>query len=248
MLQGLYAAASGMEAQQTQLDAISNDLSNLNTSGYQSTEVGFENLLSSSGGVSSGSHVATGAGSEASIVGRDTSEGGLQKTGRSLDVAISGEGYMEVRRSDGSIGLTRNGALQVDSKGQLTDQSGDPLVPSISLPKDANVNDLKISSDGTVSSGGRTLGQIKLVTVAAPNQLLSDGDSQFSPTTASGAVHAASGATLTQGALEDSNVDEAQAMTAMESSQNAYDMDSQALQYQSQMLQIANQLRSGSGG
>lgn len=246
MLQGLYAAASGMEAQQTQLDAVSNDLANLNTSGYQSAEVGFENLLSSSGGVSSGSHVATGAGSEASIVGRDTSEGGLEKTGRSLDVAISGEGYIEVRRPDGSIGLTRNGSLQVNAEGQLTDQTGDRLQPPITLPKDADVNKVKISSDGTVSAGGRTVGQITLVTVAAPNQLLSDGGSQFSPTTASGAVHAASGATLTQGALEDSNVDEAQAMTTMESAQNAYDMDSQALQYQSQMLEIANQLRSGS--
>jgi flagellar basal-body rod protein FlgG len=246
MLQGLYAAASGMEAQQTQLSAVSNDLANLNTSGYQSADVGFENLLYSSGGVSSGSHVATGAGSEASIVGRDTSEGGLEKTGRSLDVAISGEGYIEVRRGDGSVGLTRNGSLQVNAEGQLTDQTGDRLQPPITLPKDADVNNVKIASDGTVSAGGRTVGQIKLVTVAAPNQLLSDGGSQFSPTTASGAVHAASGATLTQGALEDSNVDEAQAMTAMESSQNAYDMDSQALQYQSQMLEIANQLRSGS--
>ena len=170
----------------------------------------------------------------------------MEKTGRSLDVAISGEGYIEVRRGDGSVGLTRNGSLQVNAEGQLTDQTGDRLQPPITLPKDADVNNVKIASNGTVSAGGRTVGQIKLVTVAAPNQLLSDGGSQFSPTTASGAVHAASGATLTQGALEDSNVDEAQAMTAMESSQNAYDMDSQALQYQSQMLEIANQLRSGS--
>jgi flagellar basal-body rod protein FlgG len=235
-----------MEAQQTQLDAISNDLANLDTPGYQSSEVGFQDLLYSSGGVSSGSRVATGAGAEAAIVGRSSSEGGLEQTGRSLDVAIQGAGYLEVRRPNGSVGLTRNGSLQVDANGQITDQVGDKLVPPITLPTDTDVNKLKISADGQVSAAGRSLGRLKVVTVPAPDQLLPEGNSTFSTTAASGAVRAAKGSTLTQGALEDSNVDMAQAMSDMESAQDNYDMSSQAVQYQSQMLQIANQLRSGS--
>jgi flagellar basal-body rod protein FlgG len=196
--------------------------------------------------VSSGSRVATGAGTAATFIGRDASEGALQQTGRPLDVAIEGNGFIQVRRPDGTTGLTRNGALQVDGSGRLTDSTGDPLVPPITLPKGTNASDLKIAADGTVSDGSRTLGQIKLVTVPAPNGLLAAGNSTFSVTAASGAMRPASGATLSQGALEASNVDMAQAMGAMMNAQQSYDMDSQAVQYQSQMLQIANQLRSGS--
>ena len=246
MLQGLYAAASGMEAQQNQLDAVSNDLANLDTPGYQSEQIGFSDLLYSSGGVSSGSQVATGAGTESSVIGRSEVQGPLQSTGRSLDVAIEGPGYLQVRRPDGTIGLTRNGDLQVDGQGRLTDQSGDPLVPPITLPKGADVSNLKIAADGTVTSGQTTLGKIGLVTVPAPSQLLPDGDSTFSATAASGAIRPDSASTLHQGALEGSNVDMADAMTTMMNAQEDYDMDSQAVQYQSQMLQIADQLRSGS--
>lgn len=246
MLQGLYSAASGMEAQQTQLDAVSNDLANLDTPGYESTDVGFQDLLYSSGGVSSGSRVATGAGTAASFMGRDSAEGALQQTGRSLDVAVEGDGFIQVRRPNGSIGLTRNGSLQVDGQSRLIDSTGAPLVPPITLPKGANASDVKIAADGTVSDGSRRLGQIKLVTVPAPNGLLADGDSTFSVTAASGATRPAGSATLTQGALESSNVNMAQAMTDMMNAQKSYAMDSQAVAYQSQMLQIANQLRSGS--
>ena len=123
MLQGLYAASSGMEAQQNQFDAISNDLANINTPGYQSTEVGFEDLLYSNGGVSTGT-----CGHRTRRPRRSSAapeEGALQNTGRPLDVAIEGEGYIQVRRPDGSIGLTRNGALQLDSNGQLINEQGD---------------------------------------------------------------------------------------------------------------------------
>lgn len=246
MLQGLYAAASGMEAQQTQLNAISNDLANADTPGYESVDVGFQDLLYSSGGVSSGSPVATGAGASASIVGRDTTEGALNQTGRPLDIGIEGNGYLQVRLPSGQTGLTRDGALQLDDKGQLTDSSGDPLVPTVTVPSGTDVANVKITTNGTVTLGGKPLGQIKLVTVPAPGQLLADGNGTFSVTAASGATKPATGATLHQGVLEQSNVDMAQAMAGMMNAQESYDMDSQAVQYQSQMLQIANQLRSGS--
>lgn len=246
MLQGLYSAASGMEAQQTQLNAISNDLANADTPGYQSVNVGFEDLLYSSGGVSSGSTVATGAGAEASIVGRDTSQGALTNTGRPLDVGIDGDAYIQVRLPNGQTGLTRDGSLLTNDKGQITDANGDPLVPTITIPNSANDADVKISTDGTVSLGSQTLGKISLVSVPAPGQLLPDGDSTFSVTAASGAAKPATGATVHQGYLEQSNVSMSQAMAGMMNAQEGYDMDSQAVQYQSQMLQIANQLRSGS--
>ena len=244
MLQGLYAAASGMEAQQNQFNAIANDMANLNTTGYQSTEVGFQDLLYSGGGNSSGSpSIATGAGSSSSIVGRSDAQGAIQNTGRSLDVAIQGPGYLQVRRDDGSVGLTRNGALQVNAQGKITDSTGNPLVPPLTLPKGTDADNVKIETNGQVISGSKPIGKIDLVNVPAPNQLQPDGNSMFSVTSGSGAIRPATGSTLQQGALEGSNVDAAQDMTEMISAQRSYQMASQAIQYQDQMLQIANGIK-----
>lgn len=244
MLQGLYAAASGMEAQQNQFNAIANDMANVDTPGYQATEVGFQDLLYSGAGSASGSpNIATGAGSQSAIVGRSSAQGAIQNTGRSLDVAISGPGYLQVRRNDGTIGLTRNGSLQVDAQGQITNQDGNPLVPPLKLPKGTDASSIKIEPNGQVISGSRTIGKISLVNVPAPNQLQPDGDSMFSVTAGSGAARPAAGVTLQQGALESSNVDVSQDMTAMINAQRSYQMASQAIQYQDQMLQIANQIK-----
>ena len=243
MLQGLYAAASGMEAQQTEFDAISNDLANLNTPGYQATQVGFQDLLYSGAGSASGSVVATGTGSASSIVGRSQTEGALNPTGNPFDVAITGPGFLQVRRPDGTIGLTRNGSLQLGAQGQLTDQQGNPLVPAITLPKGLSADQLQIAPNGTVTAGGRTLGRIAVVDVPAPTQLQPDGGSLFSVTAGSGPTRPAAGSTLKQGVLEASNVDAAQAMSDMIDAQRSYEMSSQAIQYQDQMLQIADQLK-----
>lgn len=245
MLQGLYAAASGMEAQQNQFNALANDMANVDTPGYQSTEVGFQDLLYSTAGAgASGTDGATGAGAQSAIVGRSQEQGALQTTGRPLDVAISGPGFIQVRRDDGSIGLTRNGDLQQDAKGQLTNQDGNPLVPPITIPSGVDPTKVQITANGTVNANGRTLGKIELVDVPAPNQLQPDGDSMFSVTAASGATRPVSGSTLQQGALESSNVDINQAMTQMITAQRTYQMSSEAIHYQDQMLQIANQIKS----
>ena len=122
MLEGLYSAASGMEAQQAQFDAVSNDMANVDTPGYQSTIIGFHDLLYSNGNY--GSNVPTGAGAEAEQMGRDQTQGAIQQTGQPLDVAVEGQGFIEVRRPDGTIGLTRNGSLQLNNKRQLTTQTG----------------------------------------------------------------------------------------------------------------------------
>jgi flagellar basal-body rod protein FlgG len=243
MLQGLYAAASGMEAQQNQLDAVSNDLANIDTPGYQGEIVGFQDLLYSSGGGSTGTNVATGAGSASGVIGRSHLQGSVQQTGRPLDVAIQGNGYLEVRRPDGTIGLTRNGALETDARGRLTNQQGMLLQPPITIAPGTDPSAVTIAPNGNVVANGKTLGQLKLVTVPAPNGLVADGDSIFSATAASGAIRAANGATLHQGALEGSNVDMGHAMTQMMTAQRSYQMSSNAVQYQDQMLQIANQIK-----
>jgi flagellar basal-body rod protein FlgG len=240
MLQGLYAAASGMAAQQTQFDAVSNDLANLSTPGYQAGEVGFQSLLYSSAGSASGTTTATGAGASSSIVGRDQTEGPLQPTGRTLDVAIQGEGFLQVRRPDGTIGLTRNGALQLDSLGRITNQQGMPLQPPVTLPPGVTADQVKIFPNGAVHAGSRALGTISIVTVPAPGQLQPDGGSLSSATTASGGIRSATGSTLTQGALEGSNVDVSTAMSSMITAERTYQMASESVKYQDQMLQIAN--------
>ncbi len=241
MLEGLYSAASGMEAQQQQFDAISNDMANLDTPGYQSTVVGFHDLLYSNGAY--GSTVPTGAGAAASIVGRDQSQGAIQTTNRQLDVAVQGHGYLEVRRPDGSIGLTRNGRLELNAKRQLTNQEGMLVQPPITIPAGVSTDQVTIGSDGAVEAAGKRVGKISLVDVPAPAGLVADGDSVFSATTASGAIRTAKNATLQQGALEGSNVNLGDEMAKMMSAQQQYAMGSQAIQYQAQMLSIGNQIK-----
>jgi flagellar basal-body rod protein FlgG len=242
MLNGLYAAASGMEAQQMALDSVSNDLSNIDTPGYQAEVLGFHDLLYTSAGPQNATSYATGAGSEADLVGRDQAAGALQQTGRQLDVAVVGQGYLEVRRPDGTVGLTRNGALELDNKRQLTSSTGMLLTPPVTIPSGVSMDQVTIAPNGSVKVSGRVVGRIGVVTVPAPDRLLNAGDSTFSATAASGAIRPATGAALQQGALEASNVDMSTAMAAMINAQRSYQMDSRAISMQDQMLQIANQI------
>jgi flagellar basal-body rod protein FlgG len=241
MFEGLYAAASGMSAQQQQFDAISNDMANIDTPGYQSTILGFHDLLYSNGEY--GSNVATGAGTQAEQMGYDQTQGAIQQTGQPLDVAINGPGYLEVRRQDGTIGLTRNGALQLNDKRQLTTQTGMLVQPPITISAGVDPSQVSIASNGTVSVGKQTLGKLALADVPAPNGLVADGDSVFSATAASGAIRAAKGTSVQQGALEGSNVNLGDEMSKMMDAQQQYAMGSQAIQYQAQMLQIANEIK-----
>ncbi len=241
MLEGLYSAAAGMSAQQEQLNAISNDLANVSTSGYKSERVAFNDLLYNPVDLA-GTDTTAGAGANAKVIGRSEAQGTLQETGDPLDLAIEGPGYFQVTRADGKLALTRNGSFGIDASGSIVNSEGNRLSPPIKLPKGFSAEKLSIAPDGTVFAGLKKLGQIKLVTVTSPEHLLADGGSEFSPTAASGTPHAAAGK-IHQGALEGSNVNIASDMALMVSTQRNYQLTSTAIQTESQMMSIANQLR-----
>ena len=165
-------------------------------------------------------------------------------TGRSLDVALNGQGFLQVRLKDGTKALTRDGNLQVTADGRLALHTGQPIEPAIKVPQGANTDAISIRSDGTVSLDGKALGQIKIVDVPAPAALKGGPDNTYVPTTGSGAIRAAAKSTvLTQGTLEGSNVDTAQAMTDMIEAQRAFQLASKAITTQDQVLEIANQVK-----
>lgn len=241
MFEGLYSAASGMTAQQDRLDALANDVANVSTTGYKHTRVAFRDLLYNRAENGPTMH---GAGAGTAVDGRSMSQGALRETGRPLDVAIEGDGFIRIRRPDGSLALTRDGSLRADARGRLCTAHGDLLEPPLSLPPGASEDDVRIAADGTVSVADRALGRLQLFTVRAPRGLRADGQSRFVTTAASGAAQAAPGASLVQGALEASNVDLASAMVDMIDAQRSFQLASRAVQTQDQMLQIANGLRS----
>lgn len=238
MLEGLYTAAAGMAAQQQRMDALSNDVANVNTSGYKRVRVGFRDLVYQRTGPTG---VSTGSGAAAVQLGRGFEQGSFQQTGQPLDVAINGDAYFQVRDArTGQIALTRNGSFQADATGQLVTAEGDRLVPPIQLPRGVDPSTISIAQDGTVSSAGRALGQLQLVTVPAPTGLQANGNGYFTATAASGGIRRATGATVQQGVLEASNVDLADAMVDMMDAQRSYSMASKAIHMQDQMMEIAN--------
>jgi flagellar basal-body rod protein FlgG len=241
MLEGLYSAAAGMSAQQEQLNAISNDLANVSTSGYKAERVAFNDLLYNPIDMA-GTDTTAGSGANAKVIGRSEAQGTLQETGDPLDLAIEGPGYFQVTRANGKVALTRNGSFGIDASGSIVNSEGNRLSPPIKLPKGVSASGLSIAPDGTVFAGAKKLGQIKLVTVTSPEHLLADGGSEFSPTAASGTPRAATGK-IHQGALEGSNVNIASEMAQMVSTQRNYQLTSTAIQTESQMMSIANQLR-----
>lgn len=241
MLEGLYSAAAGMAAQQEQMNAISNDLANVSTSGYKAERVAFNDLLYNPVNIA-GTQTTAGSGASAKVIGRSETQGTLVETGDPLDLAIEGPGYFEVKRANGELALTRNGAFGVDASGTLVNSEGNRLQPPIKLPKGFAAERLSIAPDGTVFAGARKLGQLKLVTVTSPEHLRADGGSEFTPTAESGAPRTIKGR-IHQGALEGSNVNLADEMASMVSTERAYQLMGTAIQTESQMMSMANQLR-----
>jgi flagellar basal-body rod protein FlgG len=237
----MYTAAAGMAAQQARLDAVANDLSNINTTGYKHVRMAFRDLVYQEAGPGGAPGVRTGAGAAATVIGRSVRQGAFQETGEALDVGVDGPGYIQVRLRDGRTALTRDGNLQVAANGLLKVHTGELIEPPIRIPAGASLDRVTIAPDGRVELDSRAIGRIRLVDVPAPGALQGGPDNSFVPTAASGAIRAADAHTaLRQGVLEASNVDAAEALTGMIESQRAFELASKAISTQDQLLEIAN--------
>jgi flagellar basal-body rod protein FlgG len=241
MLQGLNTAAAGMAAQQQRLDAVANDLANANTFGYKSQRVGFRDLVYTQAGRSSVPGPRTGSGSAAVDLGRSSAQGAFERTDAPLDVAIQGDGYFRVKRPDGQTALTRDGSFHLDTNGRLVTSTGDIVQPAITIPSGTAMDAVKIDEHGTVRVGGTVAGTLDLVTVRSEDRLEAVGDNAFLPTAASGnPVRAPASTTVSQGAVEMSNVDISDAMVGMIESQRVYQLTSKAISTADRMWEIAN--------
>ena len=243
MLEGMYSAAAGMAAQQHRLDALSNDIANVDTTGYKRVRVAFRDLLYTPETLAT-QNVTEGAGAAATMIGRGYAQGAAQRTDVPTDVLIQGQGFLRMRRGDGTEMLTRDGNLRFDGQGRLGSHRGDLVQPEIKLPAGANEADVKIAEDGRVTVGTTEIGRLQLVTVPSPDKLQALGDNGFAATAESGPVRAAdAGTKLTQGALEMSNVDMGDAIAEMTEAQRAYEMASKAIQAQDRAAEIANGIK-----
>ncbi len=242
MLEGLYSAGAGMEAAQSQLDSVSNNIANEDTPGYQSEVLGFHDLLYTTDD-DDPSTAIVGAGSATDTLGFNQTQGSIQQTGNPLDVALNGPGYFQVRQPNGTTALTRNGTFELNSRGQITTSLGMELVPPITLPKGTQPSQVQIASNGTVTVAGQKVGQISMVQVTAPDKLLPQGNSVYATTAGSGPAQKAKGVSMQQGYLEQSNVDLDTEISNMETAEQAYDMGSRAVQMEAQLGQIAATLK-----
>ncbi len=260
MMRSLAIAKSGLEAQQTQLDAITHNLANVSTNGYKRSRAVFEDMLyqniRQAGGqdgaqtqLPTGLQLGTGVRAAAST--RNFSQGALQQTGNPLDLAINGAGFFQVQMPDGSTGYTRDGNFQVDAQGQLVTVSGYPLAPPVSLP--AGAQSVTIGRDGVVSAQMRgsaapqQVGQLQLANFANPAGLDPRGGNLFAETAASGSPQSANPGSnglgaLNQGSVEASNVNVVEELVSMIQAQRAYEINSKAIQTSDQMLGRLSQL------
>lgn len=261
MFHALYTAASGMTAQQINLDNIANNLANSSTSGFQARRVQFSDLLYQSDvmpgaaatqqtTVASGLQIGLGAKpGNTEIV---QTQGDLSSTGNPLDFAIQGSGFFQILLPNGQVGYTRTGAFQPDAQGNLVTANGDALQPAINIPSSAT--NITVGKDGTVSASlpGQTqaqqIGVIQLALFQNPGGLNSVGNNIYLPTTASGeAIVGTPGSsdglgTLQQGMLEQSNVNVVDQFVAMILAQRSYESNSRVIKAADEMLQQLNQL------
>jgi flagellar basal-body rod protein FlgG len=221
---------------------VPNDLANVDTTGYKSLRTGFRYLLYTQAGKAAGTGVDVGAGAAATQLGRSLQQGSLQDTGRMLDVAISGNGFFQVRLPNGSTALTRDGNFHLDRTGRLVNSSGARVLPAITVPAGTSEDQVSIASDGSVNVAGKQVGRIRLFDVRSPEGLTPSGSNLFTASAASGPVRAATGnnSNLQQGYLEGSNVDMADVMVGMMDAQRGFEMASKAIQMQDEMAGIAN--------
>lgn len=258
MNQSLWIAKTGLDAQQTKMSVISNNLANASTAGYKRSRAVFEDLLYQNqrqvGAQSSqdslyptGLMIGTGVRTVATE--KLFSQGSMSQTQNPLDVGIDGKGFLQILMPDGSMAYTRDGELQVDNQGQLVNASGYAVQPSITVPVDAQ--SITIASDGTVSVrlpnaiSTTQVGNVQLVDFINPAGLQPMGGNLYAESTASGTPQTGTPGlngmgTLVQGYIEGSNVNVVEELVSMIETQRAYEMNSKAISTSDQMLQFVN--------
>ncbi|MEM1261522.1 MAG: flagellar basal-body rod protein FlgG [Pseudomonadota bacterium] len=258
MNQGLWIAKTGLDAQQTRMSVVSNNLANVGTTGFKRSRAAFEDLvyqnIRQAGGQSSqdtilpsGLYLGTGV----RVVGTEKTfnQGNIVQTGNNLDMAILGRGFFQVDLPDGTAGYTRNGSFQLNATGELVTSGGYRLQPAITIPQ--GTQSLTIGTDGVISvtlagqSQPTQVGNLQLVDFVNPGGLQPRGENLFVETTASGTAQTGTPGltglgTLSQGSLESSNVNVVEELVNMIETQRAYEMNSKAISTNDQMLQYLN--------
>ena len=260
MIRSLWISKTGLDAQQTQMDVISNNLANVSTNGFKRSRAVFEDLLyqtlrqpgaQSSNQTQLPSGLQLGTGVRPVATERVFTQGNLQQTSNPMDVAIQGHGFFQVQMPDGSAAYTRDGSFQVNAQGQLVTASGFPVQPAIQIP--ANTMTVTVARDGIVSvlrAGAATptqVGNLQLAAFMNPAGLQSMGENLYAETAASGAPTPNTPGTngvglLSQGYVETSNVNVVEELVGMIQTQRAYEINSKAIQSSDQMLQKLAQL------
>jgi flagellar basal-body rod protein FlgG len=260
MIRSLWIAKTGLDAQQTQLDVIAGNLANVSTNGYKRSRAVFEDLLyqtmrqpgaqsSQQTQVPTGLQIGTGVRPVATA--RIHTQGNLQQTGNSLDLAINGHGFFQVLLPDGSTAYSRDGSIQMDHQGQLVTSSGYTIQPAVTIP--ANAQSITIGRDGIVSvtqpgaTAATQVGSLQIANFINPAGLEARGENLFVETASSGspttnAPGSNGTGTLQQGFVETSNVNVVEEMVSMIQAQRAYEINSKAVQASDQMLQRLGQL------
>jgi len=255
MTPALWAAKSGLDAQDTRMAVIANNIANVSTNGFKAGRGVFQDLLyqnirqvgaqnTQDTQLPSGLYLGTGV----SVVATEklNTQGGLTQTGNSLDVAVQGKGFFQVLMPDGTLAYSRDGSFQLNSQGQMVTSSGYAVQPAITIP--ANATSVTIGADGTVSAilagaqASTTIGQLQLAGFINEGGLQPLGQNLLGESAASGAPQTGTPGvnglgTLRQGSVEGSNVNIVQEMVNMIETQRAYEMNSKAIQSTDQMLQ-----------
>ncbi|MCC6397004.1 MAG: flagellar basal-body rod protein FlgG [Bacteroidetes bacterium] len=263
MNRALRTAATGMYAQQLNIDTIAHNLANVNTSGFKKSRPEFQDLMYQtlkSTGVSQNPNVQqpgelqVGTGTVPVSTQKSFAQGDIQPTENQLDVAIEGEGFLQVRRPDGTLAYTRDGSFKLSGEGSLVTSQGYLVEPAVSFSDDTTT--ISIARDGTIeaatSGGGEPakIGQFELAKFVNPAGLSSIGGNLFVETTASGApIIGTAGSEgfgeILQGMLESSNVDVVEEMVGMITAQRAYEINAKTIKTVEDMLNVANGIKRG---
>lgn len=256
-MKALFSAATGMAAQQTQIDTIANNLANVSTNGFKKVRVAFEDLVyqnirtgEAAADANRPGQLEIGSGSRVIATQRDFSAGAIVQTNAPLDVAIQGRGMFTVQTPDGSDRYTRVGAFNVNQDAELVTQQGYTVSPGITIPSDAS--EVIITEDGTVqarysdATDAVSIGQLEIVDFTNPNGLRALGGNLYAATVESGEpipMESADGLMLKQGFIEGSNVDVAEELIAMIMAQRSFEITSKAVESADETLQVVNQLK-----